>query len=160
MVSRKPSKDLRITLESEAYGEASFRSAYIVSFGEKKKKAEALWQLEVQTKERVLDYFQKYNFSTPRLHWHTYKGRIIGLIFPVFPWKIVLRIILSETKYFLDIFRRLEDQATELDKPFFSYLVEHELAIRRFAELELQNEPEKALLAINCLLTGPKTEQT
>ncbi len=151
----KQSKDLTITLESEAYGEASFRSAYYVSTGAKKRKAEALWQLEIQTKDRVLEYFERNQIPIPGLRIPAIKGCILGLIFPIFPWRLVMKIILKETEMFLEIFRHLEAQASEQDKPFFTYLVDHEVAIRRFAELELDNNPDEALQAITCLLTNP-----
>ncbi|WP_067984817.1 hypothetical protein [Neptuniibacter pectenicola] len=149
----KLSKDLIVTLQSEAYGEASFRSAYYVSTGVKKRKAKALWQLEIQTKSRVLDYFEYNQLPIPDLKMAAIKGSFLGLIFPIFPWRLVMKIILKETEMFLDVFQRLEAQAPKQDKPFFKYLVDHEIAIRRFAELELENSPEQALQAVTCLLS-------
>lgn len=148
------SKDLIITLESEAYGEASFRSAYYISTGAKKRKAEALWQLEIQTKSRVLEYFERNQLPMPGLKIAAIKGSLLGLIFPIFPWRLVMKIILQETEMFLEVFHRLEAQASEQDKTLFKYLVDHEIAIRRFAELELQNKPDEALQAVTCLLTN------
>ena len=154
----KPSKDLIITLESEAYGEASFRSAYYVSTGAKKRKAEALWQLEIQTKSRVLEYFEHNQLPIPSLKVALVKGSILGLIFPIFPWRLVMKIILQETEMFLEVFHRLEAQASEQDKSFFKYLVDHEVAIRRFAEQELENNPEQALQAITHLLSNKEQD--
>ncbi|KXJ54126.1 MAG: hypothetical protein AXW15_08715 [Neptuniibacter sp. Phe_28] len=148
----KLSKDLIVTLQSEAYGEASFRSAYYVSTGVKKRKAKALWQLEIQTKSRVLEYFEHNQFPIPSLKVAAVKGSILGLIFPIFPWRLVMKIILKETEMFLEVFHRLEAQAPKQDKPFFKYLVDHEIAIRRFAVLELENSPEQALQAVTRLL--------
>ena len=148
----KRSKDLIVTLQSEAYGEASFRSAYYVSTGAKKRKAEALWRLEIQTKSRVLEYFEHNQFPIPSLKVAAVKGSILGLIFPIFPWRLVMKIILKETEMFLEVFHRLEAQAPKQDKPFFKYLVDHEIAIRRFAVLELENSHEQALQAVTRLL--------
>lgn len=152
MTEPKPSKDLLTALESEVYGEASFRSAYYVCFGAKKRKAEALWKLETQTRERIMAYYEENNLATPKLRLALIKGSIIGLIFPLFPWKLIQHIILKETEHYLTVFRRLESQADDNDKPLFRYLVDHEIAIRRFAEMELANKPEEAYYAIANLL--------
>lgn len=152
MKLKKPSNDLKTTLSSEAYGEASFRSAFYISSGVKKRKAEALWQLEIQTKAQVEDYFERHNLAKPRFFWPVFKGTVLGLTFPILPWKIVLKIILKETEGYLQVFQHLAQQATAEEQGFFNYLVDHEVAIRRFAELELDNKPDAALEAITGLL--------
>lgn len=152
MKLKKASKDLKITLTSEVYGEASFRSAFYISSGVKKLKAKALWQLEIQTKARVMDYFERHNLAKPNFFWPSLKGTVLGLTFPLLPWKIVLKIILKETEGYLQVFQHLAQQASTEEQDFFNYLVDHEVAIRRFAELELDNQPGAALNAITCLL--------
>ena len=159
MQSKKTTTDLIIALQSEIYGEASFRSAYYVSAGAKKEKAQALWALEKQTKVGVLEYYRRHNIPLPRLVLPAIKGSLLGLIFPIFPWKIILHIIRKETDYYLHIFRRLEGQANEDDKAFFKYLVAHEVAIKQFAEFELDNKPDEALRSIKSLLKEASPQQ-
>ena len=152
-VRSKPTKDLAIALESEVLGEAYFRSAYYAAFFKHRRhKAKTLWQLEAQTKKRILEYFEIIDLKIPKLNWAAIKGSILGVFYPVAPWYIVLKEILKETKYYLEVFRRLEKQAAEKDKELFKYIVAHEAAIGRFAEIELENSGNNSLKPIKALL--------
>ncbi len=152
MNSQTACPDLLIAIQSEAYGEASFRSAHWLSCGSKKAKAQALWQLEHQTKGRVTNYFKHHNLAVPNLTLASLKGRVIGLIFPVFPWRWVMKILLSETAPYLTVFKRLQAGACAQDRAFFDYLVDHEMALQKFAQLELDGRQAEALEAITALL--------
>lgn len=153
MSTHQFNQDIKTVYLSEVYGEASFRSAYGLSRGRKKVRAKALLDLERQTKARVLAYYRRNRIRVPASSMMALKGRLLGLVFPLFPWRWVLKIILHETEGFLLLFQRLAEQADEQEKDFFQYLVDHEIAIRRFAELELQGRPDAALTAITDLLT-------
>ena len=148
-----PTEDLVIALESEVLGEAFFRSAYYSAFFlNRRNKAKVLWQLEAQTKKRILEYFKANDIEIPQLMPAAVKGSILGIFYPVFPWHIVLKEILKETKYYLEVFHRLEGQTAEKDKELFKYIVAHEVAIRRFAEIELVNSDNTSLKPIKALL--------
>ena len=149
---RKPTEDLAIALKSEVLGEAFFRSAYYSTFflnrGEKVK---VLWQLEVQTKSKIIEYFEINRIETPKLRWIQIKGSVLGFLCPIAPWNIILKEILKETEYYLKVFRRLEEVA-EKDKELFKYIVAHEVAIEQFAEIELVNGGDNSLEIIKALL--------
>lgn len=150
---KKPTEDLAIALESEVLGEAYFRSAYYATFSfNRRNKAKAIWQLEAQTKKRILEYFAVNNIEIPKLKWAVVKGSILGVCYPVVPRYIVLKEILKETEYYLEVFRRLEEQAAEKDRELFKYIVAHEAAIGRFAEMELANNDNSSLKPIEALL--------
>lgn len=152
-VRSKPTEDLTIALESEVLGEAFFRSAYYSAFFfNRRNKAKVLWQLEAQTKKRILEYFEVNSIEIPKLRWAVAKGSILGVFYPVAPWYIVLKEILKETEYYLKVFRRLEERAFEKDKELFEYIVAHEVAIGRFAEIELVNSGNNSLKPIEALL--------
>lgn len=148
-------EDLVVALKSEVLGEAFFRSAYYATFLKNpKNSAKVLWQLEVQTKKRILEYFVVNNIEIPKLRWTAAKGSILGVFYSVVPWNIILKAILKETEYYLEVFRRLEEQATEQDKELFKYIVAHEVAIAQFAEIELINSSNNSLKSIESLLNN------
>ena len=76
---------------------------------------------------------------------------------------IILKAILKETEYYLEVFHRLEKQANEKDKELFEYIVAHEVAIgfatarsaiAQFAEIELINSSNNSLKSIESLLNN------
>ena len=111
-----------------------------------------LWQLEAQTKSRILEYFEINSIEIPKLRWLQIKGSLLGVLCTIAPWDIVLKEILKETEYYLEVFRRLSEQATEQDKELFKYIVAHEVAIGQFAEIELVNSGNNSLERIKALL--------
>ena len=150
---KKPTEDLTIALESEVLGEAFFRSAYYSAFFfDRRNKVKVLWQLEVQTKNRILEYFEVDSIEIPNLRWLQIKGSLLGVLCPIAPWHIVLKEIVKETEYYLKVFRRLSEQVAEKDKELFKYIVAHEGAIEQFAETELVNSGNNSLDTIKALL--------
>ncbi|MBE9044604.1 hypothetical protein IQ255_09340 [Pleurocapsales cyanobacterium LEGE 10410] len=148
-------EDLVIALKSEVMGEAFFRSAYYATFfSDRRNKAKMLWQLEVQTKTRIIEYFQANHIKVPKLKWAALKGSIFGIFYSIIPWYIVIKEILKETEYYLAVFHRLEKQANEKDKELFEYIVAHEVAIANFAEIELINSSNNSLKSIESLLNN------
>lgn len=136
-------------------GEAFFRSAYYSSFfSNRRNKAKVLWQLEVQTKKRIIEYFEVNSIKIPKLRWLTVKGSILGVFYLVVPRHVVLKEILEETGYYLKVFRRLEERAAQQDKKLFQYIVAHETAIKRFAEIELADSDNDSLDPIKALLNN------
>ncbi|WP_026102646.1 hypothetical protein [Pleurocapsa sp. PCC 7319] len=148
----KPTKDLTIALKSEVLGEAFFRSAYYsMLLLNRRHKAKMLWHLEAQTKTRILEYFEINSIEIPKLRWAVARGSVLGVFCLVAPWYVVLKVILKETEYYQEVFRRLEEQAIKQDKELFGYIVAHEAAIRRFVSIELVGgnnslDPIEALL--------------
>lgn len=155
MTHKQAHPDLQVALKSEVYGQASFRSAFWLSIGRRKTKALALWQLEQQTQAAVEEHFVRHRLARPNTTFESIKGAIIGVIFPLFPWPWVMKIMLRETEPFLAVFKRLQTNAEETDQPFFNYLVAHEVAIREFAMYELNKQPDQALSTITKLLNRP-----
>ena len=151
------SNDLLTALRSEVLGTTSFHMAYRLSFDRQKKaKARALWQLEAQTLERIEAYFEHQGLQRPALRGLQLGGYLAGLIFPLLPWRSILATTLKETAHYLSVFRRLAAEAAPEDRPLFDYVVAHEEAIARFAELELEGQPEQSLGAVVALLEGER----
>ncbi len=111
-----------------------------------------MWRLERQTKTRILQYFAANRIEVPNVVGTTIKGTVLGLLFPLSPWKGILKNTIKETEYNLELFHRLEREAPEKDRDFFKYIVAHELAIKQFAELESGNGTTDSLEPINALL--------
>ena len=145
--------DLKIALESEYLGEIAFMLSYYLTFdGRKKALMKALWELEVQTKQRLLAYCRKQGYPVPLSLAARLKGVLYGLITPALPWKVTIDATLKETDNFLAVFNRLLESATEEDRSLFQYVVDHEIAIKRFAELESQSPPGDSIAPIQALL--------
>jgi len=150
---QKISDDLAVALEGEVLGEASFRSGYYASvFSRRKPVVKALWQLEAQTKHRIIKYLHDNHIEAPKYTGAAVKGTAMGLFFPIAPWRQILQQTLEETQRYLTVFHRMEAQADAKDKPLFAYIVAHELAIQRFAEIELGDSGEDSLAPILALL--------
>lgn len=151
----KLTEDLSIALESEVLGTAFFRSAYYAGFfSSRSNKIKTLWWLEVQTKKRIIEYFQANSIEIPKLRRAAVKGSIFGIFCSVAPWHFVMKEMLKETEYYLEVFRRLEEQATEQDRKLFKYVVAHEVAIAQLAEMELANNGNNSLEPIEALLNN------
>ena len=145
--------DLKTALESEYLGEIAFRLSYYLTVDARKKALmKALWALEVQTKERLLAHCRQTGYRIPFGISARIKGLLYCLPTPALPWKITIDATLKETDHFLTVFNRLLDSAAETDRPLFQYVVDHEIAIQRFAELESQSPPGDSLAAIEALL--------
>lgn len=138
-----PSPDLLAALKCEVLGEASLRTACLLTGNPaRKRKIEVMRRLETQTRQRIVDYFHANDMAVPGLYGTVIKGTLLGLLFPLAPWSGIIKNTLAETDHYLGLFHRLEDQAAEEDKALFAYIVAHELAIKRFAELEADNAGE------------------
>ena len=77
----------------------------------------------------------------------------MGLLIAVSPWRAAMSMLKSGTPEFIERFQRLADNAPEDESAFFDYVLQHELAITRFAEGELAGEGN-ALADVEQLLTG------
>ena len=154
MDKKKPSNDLVEALKCEVLGEASLRTAARLTFNSaRKEKVEVMRQLETQTKNRILDYFQRENLAIPSLSGVVLKGTILGMLFPLSPWKGIIDNTIKETDHYLVLFNRLEENALEEDKELFKYIVAHEVAIKAFAVLEQKNA-DNSLKPMTDLLTA------
>jgi len=150
----KPSADLLDALKCEVLGEASLRMAVrLTSNPIRRKKVEVMRQLETQTKNRILDYFKNKNIEIPNLSGVVLKGTVLGILFPLSPWKGIVENTIKETDHYLVLFNRLELNAEEGDRELFRYIVAHEEAIKRFAELEQENSTADTLKPMTDLLT-------
>jgi hypothetical protein len=151
-LSRIPEADLLTALESEVFGEAIFRTMAYTSFDAgKREKARALWRLETQTKERILEYYQEKDYTIPPFFLWKVKGMAMGLLLFLIPWKTYIEGTLKETDNFLEVFRRLEANAGNEDAGLFAYIVAHEVAIQQFAKIEFEGG-EDSLAPVNALL--------
>ena len=153
MSAIEPSQDLVTALQSEVMGEAAFRSACLTSLdGAKRAKLRALWRLEAQTKQRIINHYQDNGIRMPGTGWLAMKSSLLGLLFHLSPWKMLIKSFLEETDKYLVVFRRLEAEAAEADKALFQNVVDHELAIQSFAQLESQGRGDASIEAVTALL--------
>ena len=151
----QPTEDLGTALKSEVLGAAFFRSSYYTAlFSKHRNKLKVLWQLEVQTKQRIIAYFQANNIEIPKLKAIAIKGSIFGIFCSIIPWHVLMKMILKETEYYLEVFHRLVKEASEQDKELFKYIVAHEKAIAVFAEMELIDSSNQSLEVIKALLNS------
>jgi len=138
--------------QSEVYGKNLFRTACRLKLkGERKKKLELLYQLEIQTLERYIIFAnesdQKYKFP----FWWAVKGYFDGLVFGLLPWSISMHLLAKGTESFTAIWQRLKTHSSETDRKFFAYVYAHEKAIEAFAKSELKGERESTQSILNLL---------
>lgn len=153
MDKTRPSDDLVEALKCEVLGESSLRMAARLTLNtERRQKVEVMRQLETQTKNRILDYFQRNNLEVPSMSGVVLKGTILGMLFPLSPWKGIVDNTIKETDHYLVLFNRLEENAAEKDKELFQYIVAHEEGIKRFAQLEQENSGVNTLKPMTDLL--------
>ena len=135
--------DIKAIYRSEVTGEVMFALLASLSFAEEKKhKWQTLQRLEAQTKAQYLRYLesQGLHFSYPVGAWML--GAVVGLAFCLLPWQTAMKGLASGTPPLIEVFERLHSHASEADKVYFASVVAHEMAIARFAELELQQRDD------------------
>lgn len=148
MDKRQPTADLLAALKCEVLGEASLRTAYYLTLDRRRrKKVDVMRKLETQTRYRIIEYFDAKGIRVPKLYGTVIKGTLLGMLFPLARWQQILANTLAETEHYLELFYRLEQQAEAQDKALFTYIVAHEQAIQRFAELETEHPGNLASLA-------------
>lgn len=147
-------KDLYEIYKSEVTGEALFQLAAKLSFNaDHKHKWQVLAQLETQTKERYLDYTQKAGQSPKYPTGARLGGSIFGFLFGLMPWATAMKMLASGTPPLIKVFSRLSENAGTDDKAFFEYVLAHEQAIDRFAELEIAGDSANSLKPVLDLLS-------
>lgn len=141
--------DLYEIYKSEVMGEALFKVAAALSLNASRKlKWSSLAKLETQTKERYLDHVgaaESYPYLSKVV------GYVFGILFVALPWKTSLKLLGDGTQPFLEVFTRLLEHSSDVDKAFYRYVVAHEEAIAEFAVLELQGNIN-SLAPINALI--------
>lgn len=149
-------KDLNTILESELLGERLFATAAAFSLSsEKRRKWQTLEVLEVQTKQRLLDYLQ-HTQQTARSRKHiALEATISGIALALLPWKLSMHLMEQGTQSFLETFERLQAQSQQhpLDNEFFDFVVAHEKAIQQFAQREKAGEKHHTLAQVHALLS-------
>ncbi len=78
-------------------------------------------------------------------------GTLAGLVFALMPWRTAMKSLASGTAPFMAEFKSLLADASEEDRAFFQFVLDHEIAIEAFALKEAGGEadsekPIKALL--------------
>lgn len=132
------SSDLYRLYQSEVYGAATFAAAAKYCRNpEKKAKLMKLMLLEEQTKVRVLKYVERHNLHVRYPHGWALRGKIEGLGMNLAPWSFSMKQILKATTFYYEIFTRLYENADVEDREFFAYVMQHEEALKNFAQREL-----------------------
>ena len=65
-------------------------------------------------------------------------GLVFGVIFAFLPWPTAMKMLGAGTPALIEVFLRLVGASSAADRPFFDYVLAHELAIEKFAALEVQ----------------------
>jgi len=146
-------KDLYGIYKSEVMGEALFSTAALLSRGERRGKWRALAALETQTRERYLAYESGRGQCPAYPVSSRVGGYLFGLLFALCPWRTAMSMLKAGTPAFIEQFQRLVDHAPPEDAPFFDYVLQHELAITRFAEHEMAGKGD-TLADVERLLSG------
>lgn len=122
--------------KSEVMGEALFGlAAKLTINAERKTKWQTLAKLELQTKNAYLEK----QTVTPRYPvLSRIAGYFFGVLFAILPWKVAMRALQDGTQPLLLKFEDLLRQSSASDKAFYQYVLDHEKAIREFADRELQ----------------------
>jgi hypothetical protein len=145
--------DLNQILESEMMGEILFNMAARLTWSsQRRRKWLLLRDLETQTKNRLFEFLhqqqQRASLSRPV----KIKGYYCGLLLGLLPWPKSMKLLEHGTIPFLKVYKRLEENADEPSREFFSYVVAHEEAIAEFARLERSGDSEQSINAVMGLL--------
>ena len=74
------------------------------------------------------------------------KGLVSGFVWALWiPRSFGMKFLRSDTDRALEVYRRLVRGAEEADRALFDYVVEHEMAIREFAEMELAGRGRQSI---------------
>ena len=145
-------KDLYNIYESEILGETLFRFlAGRARDPQRKRKWQALADLETQTKERYLAFVADKPALSGKPEPSRFKGYLSGWLFLLLPWRTAMKLLGDGTAPFMEVFTRLRQHAAPEDAAFFDYVVAHEVAIKAFADAE-QAGQENALQPVLDLL--------
>ncbi|WP_034279417.1 hypothetical protein [Alkanindiges illinoisensis] len=146
-------KDLNKLLTSEILGEQLFKVAARLSSNPKqRKKWQVLAALETQTKDYFLDYLKQSQQHAKADAIAKLQASASGAALALLPWNMAMQLLEDGTKQFLQAFKRLQQHSSPEDLAFFTYVVEHELAIQRFAQLEQQGNIEHSLQPVLALI--------
>lgn len=138
--------DLNKIHRSEVTSQVVFSLASKLSLSsEKKARWQTLARLEVQTRDRYLNYMNNLGIS-PRVPMSAkLTGVLLAILFAVLPWGVVMKLLRDGTPPLIVVFSRLARECDERDKAFFDYVLAHELAIEKFATLELAGDRENSI---------------
>lgn len=107
--------------------------------------------LEVKTKQKILDFYQKEGIKIPAYRSQALKGKLQGLAIP-WIWKKAMTETLKETDYFLASFTQLKAESDSKDAELFQFIIDHEKAIQSFARDELAGNVDESIHAVEALL--------
>lgn len=146
-------KDLNKLLTSEILGEQLFKvAARLSTNANQRKKWQALAALETQTKDYFLDYLKQSQQHAKADAIAKLQASVSGAALALLPWNMAMQLLEDGTRQFLQAFERLQQHSSPEDLAFFTYVVEHELAIQRFAQLERQGNTEHSLQPVLALM--------
>ncbi len=146
--------DLDQVYESEVIGEVvSSVAARLTRSSERREKWLRLHDLETQTKDRLIEFLEANQQHANLSSFVRVKGWFYGLLVGLLPWSVSMKSLEGATAPLLEVFQRLEGNAAESSKGFFSYVVAHERAIAEFARRERAGQSEKSIEPIVDLLT-------
>ncbi|ONG41409.1 hypothetical protein BKE30_04715 [Alkanindiges hydrocarboniclasticus] len=146
-------KDLNKLLTSEILGEQLFKvAARLSADASQRRKWQLLAALESQTKDYFLQYLKQSQQHAKADVIAKLQASASGAALALLPWKMAMQLLEDGTRQFLQAFKRLQQHSSPEDLAFFTYVVEHELAIQRFAQLEQQGHTEQSLQPVLALM--------
>lgn len=143
--------DLYEIYKAEVMGEALFSTAAVLTLSANKSKWRCLAALEIQTKNKYLEFVRAQGDEPKFPLGAKLAGHVFGSAFALLPWSLAMKMLKSGTPPLIEVFGRLEKHAPESENPFFSYVLQHELAIDQFAGGELAGDENAVAVIANLL---------
>lgn len=146
-------KDLDRLYESEVLGELTFSIAEALTLSRpKREKWKVLRALEATTKGKLLALVAASGERVQCRAIVRLQAVLAGIGLAIFPWRLSMSLIEMSTGPFLRVFERLERGANTETSDFFTFVVQHELAIVEFAQRERSGSSETSLARASALL--------
>jgi hypothetical protein len=117
---------------------------------ERKRKFEALTKLEARTREACLPALRRHGVPTEPDRETVEGSKVLAEAVAAMSWEDLLSSFAPITSQFLLLYHRI-GEISEEDRDISQLLVDHEHALRLFADRELRGETESSLEAIESL---------
>lgn len=152
-------EDLLYAVRGEVMGEQFFRIAHYASTSEEyKHKFKLLWELEKQTKLRLMKYLHDNSFDAPWfLHIYDFiEGNVNGFLWAtVMPRTLAMRMLRDDTAGAMKYYENLVEAAIktkDIDKKVFDAVLDHEIAINHFSVMEHEGNANVSIDKVAALI--------
>lgn len=141
--------------EGEVIGEGLFSRMLAACADEHRVAMASLLQLESEAKVRLRPFLTRLGLSVVEDETKRAAGAEFASRLNAMSWPEAMRALAELSKPYFDRYRALEEAAPEADKAEVAFMVRHEGAVVRFAELEAVGRRGEALESVTRLLERP-----